>query len=225
MSITQVNITKFELPYKNLVLTGFVGVGKSTVGRSIARQLDIQVYDVDEEIELRELMSIARIRELYGDARLKALEHEACRNAALMRRTVIVVPGAALLDARNYRLLTETGIVVVLTCELGEALRRLHMSGPQRFRDQHIRERTLARLHREHAVVNDTRLLQLDTTRLTLEQESTLLLRLWLTGTPEGAWFRYGPPPPLKPPQKPARGLATPKPVKKRVPPQSQSPA
>src|SRR5574340_946757 len=113
-----------DLPYKNLVLTGFLGVGKSTIGQHLVQRLKLDFLDVDEEIELRELMSIGKLRELYGDSRLRSLEHELCRQAALMRRAVIIVPGAALLDARNYDLLTETGYVVCLTCELGEALRR-----------------------------------------------------------------------------------------------------
>ena len=75
------SVSHLDLPYKNLVISGFLGVGKSTVGRRIARVLELDLLDVDEEIELQELMSIAKIRELYGDSRLKALEHEQCRTA------------------------------------------------------------------------------------------------------------------------------------------------
>src|SRR5512136_714106 len=98
------DLSRFDLPYKNLILTGFLGVGKSTIGQHLVQRLGVDFLDVDEEIELRELMSISKLRELYGDSRLKSLEHEFCRQAALMRRAVIIVPGAALLDARNYDL-------------------------------------------------------------------------------------------------------------------------
>ena len=201
--------SRLDLPYNNLVLTGFLGVGKTTIGRYIAEQLGADFLDVDEEIELRELMSINKIRELYGDSRLRALEHDLCRTAGLMRRSVVVVPGAALLDSRNYRLLSDTGQIVVLTCELGEALRRLHMTSEQRFRDETLRRRMMSRLRREHAVVNDPRLLQLDTTHLTIEEESDLLTELWFTGEPVEGVFRYGPAPPVKPPPRPAVGLST----------------
>jgi len=208
MTLDLTTVTKYDLPYRNLVLTGFLGVGKSTVARTIAKRLGTEMFDASEDIEVRELMSIAKIRELYGESRLKALEHEACRRAALMRRAVLVVPGAALLESRNYELLTQTGQVVVLTCEIGEALRRLHISGAQRFRDVKIRERMLARLRREYAVVNDIRLLQLNTTHMTVEEESELLMKLWFTGEPEGTQFRYGPPAPLRPPKKQTLGLS-----------------
>lgn len=201
--------SRLDLPYKNLVLTGFLGVGKSTIGRHIAGETGADLLDVDEEIELRELMSIAKLREVHGDSRLRSLEHEQCRHAALMRRSVIVVPGAALLDARNYRLLTDTGMVVVLTCELGEALRRLHLSSDQHYRDETIRRRMLSRLRREYEVVNDTRLLQLDTTHLGIEEESDLLTGLWFSGEPGSDLFRYGPPPPIEPLPKPAVGISS----------------
>jgi len=201
--------SRLDLPYENLVLTGFLGVGKSTIGGYIAQQLGADILDVDEEIVAREQMGIAKLREVYGDQRLRALEHDLCRTAALMRRSVIIVPGAALLDTRNYRLLSETGKIVVLTCELGEALRRMHLSSDQRYRDETMRRRMLSRLRREYAVVNDERLLQLDTTHLTIEEESSLLIDYWFEDKVESELFRYGPPPPIKPPPRPKFGVSS----------------
>jgi shikimate kinase len=202
-------IPRLDLPYSNLVLTGFLGVGKTTVGRHIAQELGIDFLDIDDEIELRELMSIGKIRELYGDSRLRTLEHDLCRQAALMRRAVVVVPGAAMLEPRNFNLLTETGQVVVLTCELGEALRRLHLASEQHYRDHTIRRRMLSRLRREIGVVSETRLLQLDTTHLSIEEEAEMLVDLWLTGSPKSDLFRYGPAPQIAPPRKAPVGLAS----------------
>jgi shikimate kinase len=209
VSLDLTEIPRLDLPYSNLVLTGFLGVGKTTIGRYIAREMGLDIVDVDEEIELREVMSIAKIREVYGDSRLRSLEHELCRHAALMRRSVVVVPGAALLDSRNYRLLNDTGTIIVLACELGEALRRLHLASEQHFRDHTIRRRMMSRLRREYAVIQDERLLQLDTTHLTIEEESELLVRTWLTGEPDDPRFRYGPPPPIIPPERPKVGISS----------------
>ncbi len=202
-------ISRLDLPYQNLVLTGFLGVGKSTIAREIVRRLAVDLLDVDEEIELRELMSIAKLRELYGDTRLRALEHDLCRQAALMRRSVIVVPGAALLDARNYELMSDTGIIVCLSCELGEALRRMHLGSEQHYRDATIRRRMLSRLRREYAIVDDPRVLQLDTTHLNIEQETNLLIHLWATGKSQGPWFHQGPRQRIKPPPRPPVGLSS----------------
>lgn len=191
--------SRLDLPYKNLVLTGFLGVGKSTIGQHIVQRLGVEFLDVSDEIEERELLSIAKIRELYGDSRLRTLEHDLCRQAALMRRAVIIVPGAALLDERNYDRLVESGIIVCLTCELGEALRRMHLASEQHYRDLTIRRRMLSRLRREREIVNDPRFLQLDTTHLTVAQESDMLIKLWFSGEAAGDLFFYGPPERIKP--------------------------
>lgn len=202
-------LTRLDLPYKNLVLTGFLGVGKTTLGREIARRLGVDFFDLDEEIELRELMSIAKLRELYGDSRLRTLEYDLCRQAALMRRAVVVIPGGAMLDPRNFGALSESGQVVCLTCELGEALRRLHLASEQHYRDATIRRRMLSRLRRESAITRDPQILQFDTTHLTIEEGVELLVKLWASGEAEGELFRYGPPPPIKPPARSLVGLSS----------------
>lgn len=178
------SVSRLDLPYENLVVAGFVGVGKSTVGRAIAEQLDVDLVDVDEEIVQREGMSITRIRQEYGDARLRMVEGDLCREAALRRQSVVVVSGAALLDQRNADLLGDTGRVVCLTCELGEALRRLHMAYEDSFRDADERRHLISRLRREYGIVDDPRYLQFNTTHLDVEQVVAELVHLWQHGEP-----------------------------------------
>lgn len=202
-------ITRVDLPPKNLLLTGFLGVGKTTIGRLIARQLGVDSFDLDEEIELRELTSIAKLREQYGDTRLRAIEYDLGRQAALMRRSVLIIPGAALLEARSYGPLTEVSVTVCLVCELGEALRRLHMASEQQFRDPVIRKRMSSRLRREFEVALDPRILQLDTTHLPIEEEADLLVSLWATGQMDHPAFHMGPRPGLKPPPRSPVGLSS----------------
>jgi shikimate kinase len=178
------SISRLDLPYQNLILAGFVGVGKSTVGKAIADQLEVEFVDVDEEIIQREEMSITDIRREYGDARLKILEADICREAAFKRQAVIVVSGAAMLEQRNADLLGGTGHVVCLTCEMGEALRRLHMAYEEDFRDPKQRQYLISRLRREYGIVDDDRYLQMDTTHLTIEKVVGELVHLWQHGEP-----------------------------------------
>jgi shikimate kinase len=202
------NLDRDELPFKNLAVTGFLGVGKSTVSIRIANQLGVSLFDIDDEIELRELMSISKIREQYGDSRLKKLENDLCREAALMRRSIIVLPGAALLDMRNYRLIDETATIVCLTCEIGEALRRLHGKNPARYRDKTSRGRMIGRIRRESQIVNDERILQLDTTHMPVQEQADLIINLWRTGEVDEEVFRYGPAEPIKPPPRTFGGVS-----------------
>ena len=48
------DFSSLDLPYTNLILVGFVGVGKTTLGMYIAEQLGVDFVDVDDEIEARE---------------------------------------------------------------------------------------------------------------------------------------------------------------------------
>lgn len=205
---TASTISRVDLPYKDLILTGFLGAGKTTVGRYIAAQLEVEFFDLDEEIELRELMSIAKIREQYGDSHLRNLEYDLCRQAALMRRAVVVIPGAAMLDPRNARAFVDAGQIVCLTCELGEALRRLHLSSEQHYRDVTIRRRMLSRMRREFVVTEDPKILQFEVTHLTVEEEADLLIKLWVSEEPDQKHFRYGPAQPGVSPPKNPTGLS-----------------
>jgi shikimate kinase len=182
--LSQEPISRLDLPYQNLILTGFVGVGKTTVGKAIADKLEVDFMDVDEEIVRREGMSIRQIRQEFGDARLKILEADVCRESAFRRQAVIVVSGAALLDQRNADLLGGTGQVACLTCEMGEALRRLHMAYEETFRDPKERQHLLSRLRREYGIVDDERHVQIDTTHLTIEEVVDELVHLWQYGEP-----------------------------------------
>jgi len=201
-------ITRIDIPQKNLILTGHIGVGKTAVGRLVGERLGVRVFDVDEEIETHEVMSIAKVREQYGDARLRALEYDLCREAGLIRQAVVVVSGAALLDPRNYRILSGTGSIVCLACDLGEALRRMHLASEKRFRDTLTRHRMVARMRREYAIIERVDILQLETTHLPIEEEVTILIRYWKDGEPGHPRFRYGPPARIVPPARRVIGLS-----------------
>ena len=211
MTIDTASISRIDLPYKNLILTGSLGAGKTTVGRYIGLQLGVDFFDLDEEIEVRELMSISKIRELYGDSHLRSLEYNLCRQAALMRRAVVVIPGDAMLDPRNFGVFSEVGQIVCLICELGEALRRLHLVSEQHYRDASIRRRMLSRVRREYAIADDPRVLKFDITHMTIEEEANLLITLWASGEPDENHFHYGARQSIKPPAKTTVGLSGPK--------------
>jgi shikimate kinase len=205
---TEAAISRLDLPYKDLVLTGSLGVGKTTIGRHIGLRLGVDFFDLDEEIEVRELMSITKIRELYGDSHLRSLEYDLCRQAALMRRAVVVIPGGAMLDPRNFRAFSEAGQIICLTCELGEALRRLHLVSEQHYRDTSIRRRLLSRMRREYAIADDPKILKFDVTHLAVEEAADLLIDLWAGGEPDEKHFHYGARLLAKPPIKTPVGLS-----------------
>jgi len=110
---------------RNVVLTGFMGTGKSTVGRLLADRLGRPFVDVDAVIESRAGTSIAELFRTRGEAAFRVLEAAACRELSEKHGLVIATGGGAMLDSGNRDVLSATGTVVCLTCEPDELMRRL----------------------------------------------------------------------------------------------------
>ena len=131
---------------ENLILTGFMGTGKSTVGILLAQQLDYDFVDTDKMIETRKHRSIAAIFREEGEAAFRRLEAQISRELAKRHGLVIATGGRLMLDQDNAALLDATGPVFCLTAEpdvilarlAGDEGRRPLIEGPQP--DQRIRE-------------------------------------------------------------------------------------
>jgi shikimate kinase len=165
-------------PYQNLILTGPMGVGKTATGRAVARQLEAQFYDLENEILNREKQSAEQIRTLFGEARLKALEAETIRDLTLYRHAIIAVSGPAMLDAVNRERLAESSTILCLTCALNEILRRVHVARGAWFHNPANRGVMLSRLKRELGVTR-LDLPQLDTSQLSTEDTTAAVIAFW----------------------------------------------
>ncbi len=101
---------------QNIVLTGFMGTGKSTVGQELARRLDWPFIDMDTLVEARQEMPIRRIFETRGEAHFRRLERDLCREVAGLTRRVIATGGGALIDPANLRVMSADNLVICLDC-------------------------------------------------------------------------------------------------------------
>lgn len=110
---------------KNIYLVGFMGSGKSAVGRALSRLLRTRFCDLDADIERRAGRPVARIFEDDGEAGFRRLERSALRRSSRLAGWVVALGGGALLDRGNRRLAASTGIVVRLACSEAELWRRL----------------------------------------------------------------------------------------------------
>lgn len=84
-----------------------MGAGKSTVGVRLAKELDWEFVDLDEEIVRTEQRSIADIFETEGESRFREIEHHALTNALGRDSVVLALGGGALETAANRLLLDE----------------------------------------------------------------------------------------------------------------------
>jgi shikimate kinase len=139
-------------PDLNMLLTGYREPNKPRLGRAVAEALGMKFVDVEEEIELRLGDSPARIREQYGERRLKALQDDVIEGFLLRRATVIRVGGNTLMNTERRDELLATGKVICLVARLDAILRLLHLSLGTRFHDPDQRALEVGDLRREWAV-------------------------------------------------------------------------
>lgn len=117
----------------NLVITGFMGTGKTTVGQEVARRLGWDFIDMDQVIEERAGKSITSIFAEDGEIAFREMEAQVCQELSTMRQstsTVIATGGGTLVNPQNRKLMLENSTVVCLTCETGEILHRLNTNVP-----------------------------------------------------------------------------------------------
>ncbi|MET7453892.1 shikimate kinase [Streptomyces sp. NPDC005574] len=105
------------------VLVGLPGVGKSTVGRLMAKRLGVAFRDTDEDIERRSGMCVAQIFASYGEAVFRELERAAVHAALAGHEGVLALGGGAVLDPLTRALLTG-GPVIHLDADVQEVLAR-----------------------------------------------------------------------------------------------------
>jgi 3-dehydroquinate synthase len=109
----------------NLIITGFMGTGKTAVGREVGRRLDRRFVDMDTEIEERAGKSIAEIFAQNGEATFRQIEAALCRQLGAQDGLVIATGGGALVDPQNRALMMESSRVVCLDANPDEILRRV----------------------------------------------------------------------------------------------------
>jgi shikimate kinase len=101
----------------NLVLIGFMGSGKSSVGREIARRYQLRFLDTDSVIRHKYGKSIAEIFAVYGESAFREEEHQVLLRMRDARRLVLATGGGIVLQPRNRAILRSIGPVVWLTAE------------------------------------------------------------------------------------------------------------
>jgi len=98
----------------NLIITGFSGTGKSLVAKEVARRLNWDFLDTDDEIVKQTRKPIAEIFRQDGESKFRELERETIRKACQQRQTVIAIGGGAIVDPQNCELLAKDGLIVCL---------------------------------------------------------------------------------------------------------------
>ncbi len=106
-----------------VVLVGPPGAGKSTIGRKLARELGVELYDTDAGIERETGRTIPEIFAEHGEPEFRRIEERVVRRAVLAERGVVSLGGGAVLSP-DTRALLRSRTVVYLEISVSEGLRR-----------------------------------------------------------------------------------------------------
>jgi shikimate kinase len=110
----------------SIVLVGYRGCGKTTIGRRLADRLWQPFADTDEMIVRQAGKTIADIFEQHGESHFRSLETQAVKEACSAEEQVIALGGGALVREENQAVLKESGHkVIYLKCDPRELLKRI----------------------------------------------------------------------------------------------------
>lgn len=103
---------------KPIILTGFMGAGKTTVGRKLAKKLALKFYDIDKGIEEKCNKNISEIFAEHGEKGFRKTESAIFKDCLIKRKCVISTGGGTLLLDENLKIAEKTGEIFVLEPEL-----------------------------------------------------------------------------------------------------------
>jgi shikimate kinase len=109
---------------KNIVLTGFMGTGKTTIGKALAQMLHMKLVDVDEEIESAQGMTINDIFKTYGEKHFRDIETAMIKKLSQEGNLIISTGGGAVLRDENMQALKEKGTIFCLNASAETILER-----------------------------------------------------------------------------------------------------
>lgn len=100
---------------ENIILVGFMGTGKTAIGKRLANVLNMRFWDADKEIEKLTGMTLMTLYHKYGKVRFQSEEDLMLRKLLRERNSVIATGGTLVLTEEWYDMLSQSGIVICLT--------------------------------------------------------------------------------------------------------------
>ena len=164
-------------PAENIILVGFMGSGKSTVGRMLARQLRFHFLDTDKLVEQRARMTIPEIFSKYGEADFRERETAELESLAGLHRHILATGGGIVTVPQNIPLLRSLGLVVLLKADPDEIYRRVSRNSARPLLQvEDPRKRVLDLMAKRQPLYESASHFQVDSTRLRHEDVTAKIL-------------------------------------------------
>jgi len=162
----------------NIVLVGFMGTGKTTIGRAVAQRCGSRFVDMDDVIVERAGKAIPEIFRDDGEAGFRKIERKVAHDLANESGLVIATGGGVVLDPDNMADFTRTGTVICLSATPEAILARVqHDTNRPLLQEEDVLGKINALLEKRRALY-DAIPNQIDTTLLTTEEVTDRILAL-----------------------------------------------
>lgn len=153
----------------NIVLIGFMGTGKSTVGKTLSERLGWSFTDTDALVEEQQGTTISEIFRLHGEAAFRKSESDVIQAVLNGERQVVSTGGGAVLAEHNRTCMLEGGLVVALKASADTIIERVSQDQTRPLVQGDVAERVHTLLEtRKHAY--DFAHLIIDTSELSVER-------------------------------------------------------
>jgi shikimate kinase len=110
---------------KKIFLTGFMGTGKSRIGKLLSKKLNMHFVDTDDVIESKYNKTITQLFEQLGEEKFREIETDIISNLIQNNASAVFsLGGGSLLNKQNLKLITKSGLLIYIKSGLGEIWER-----------------------------------------------------------------------------------------------------
>lgn len=163
-------------PY-NIVLIGFMGTGKSTVGKKLSQKLAMEYIDTDALIQERTGMSINEIFQNYGESYFRDIEKDVIAEVSNMKNTIILCGGGVVLNKENIIALRKKGKIILLKAEAATIYGRIKEDDTRPLLNGQMALETIEKLlQKRKETYKDASDIIIETDNKTVEEISTEII-------------------------------------------------
>lgn len=155
---------------KNIILVGFMGTGKTAVGKELAKRLKMKFVDMDDIIEEREGMKISEIFVKKGEPYFRKVEKEVAKEISEQPNLVVAAGGGAVIDEENVKNLKSNGVMICLTASPDKIMERTKGYSHRPLLDVSDPSKSISELLAKRAAYYARANYQVDTTNLTVDE-------------------------------------------------------
>lgn len=153
---------------QNIVLVGFMGTGKTTIGEALAARFGWRAVDSDQWIEKQAGITVKEIFDTLGEARFRQLETEALTQILQREQQIVMTGGGAPIKKENQEAMLQGGEVICLNATVSEIIERLRQDESRPLLQGNLEERVQTLMEQRKDVYRFAPI-QIDTTNKSVE--------------------------------------------------------